>query len=398
MRIPHVGFGVSLSLIGVGLALVSIEAAPDMRLALSADTLTPIANIVQREISNGHIPGAVVLIGQEHEIVYRQAFGSRVSRPLIIPMTVDTVFDLASLTKVVATTTAIMQLVERGRLDLDAPASVYWPAFAAAGKEAITIRDLLTHYSGLKPDLSMRRRWFGYRTAMNMLIAERPLYPTRAQYVYSDENFEILGEIVQRVSGMSLDRYCEERIFTPLRMMDTRFRPSHNQAGRIAPTRSPRIEGHVTVTVNDPTAQRMGGIAGHAGLFATADDLAIFARMLLEGGTLGGAQVLSRQSVALMTRPQSPPKGSRVRGLGWDLAPPFTTTSDESLPVASYGHTGFTGTMIWIDPASHSYVIVLSNRTYPDGGGDAQPLRKAILAHLSSSATADVRARQPGRP
>jgi CubicO group peptidase (beta-lactamase class C family) len=394
MRIPYVGFAISLLLISLGLALVSIQAAPDMRLALSADTLTPIANIVQQEISGGHIPGAVVLIGQEHEIVYRQAFGSRVSTPRAVPMTVDTIFDLASLTKVVATTTAVMQLVEHRRLDLDAPASTYWPAFAAAGKEAITIRDLLTHYSGLKPDLSTRRRWSGYQTAMNMLIAERPLYPTRAQYVYSDENFEVLGEIVRRVSGMPLDRYCEDNIFKPLRMMDTRFRPSHDQAGRVAPTSVWSLNGRVSLVVNDPTAQRMGGIAGHAGLFSTADDLAIFARMLLAGGTFRGVEVLSRQSVALMTQPESPPAASRVRGLGWDLAPPFAAGNDEGLSADSYGHTGFTGTMIWVDPASHSYVIVLSNRTYPDGRGDAQPLRKAILAHISASGSAQ----QPATP
>ena len=205
--------------IAVGLGLVSPGAAlPSARLALSADALAPIADSAEQEIASGRIPGAVVLIGQEHEVVYRKAFGFRATRPHTVPMTIDTIFDLASLTKVVATTTAVIQLIERRKVDLDAPASTYWPEFAAAGKEAITIRDLLTHYSGLKPDLSLSRRWSGYRTAMNMLIAERPVYPTRTQYVYSDENFEVLGEIVRRVSGMPLDRYCEENIFKPLRM------------------------------------------------------------------------------------------------------------------------------------------------------------------------------------
>jgi CubicO group peptidase (beta-lactamase class C family) len=299
-------------------------------------------------------------------------------------MTADAIFDLASLTKVVATTTAVMQLVERGQLDLEAPASTYWPRFATGGKAAITIRDLLTHYSGLKPDLALQRRWSGYRAAMNMLVAERPLYPARTRYVYSDENFEVLGEIVRRVSGMPLDQYCEAHIFKPLGMMDTRWRPLGSQLRRIAPTFSPQANGRPSVMVNDPTARRMGGVAGHAGLFSTADDLAIFSRMLLEGGTFRGVQVLNADSVVRMTASASPPAAARARGLGWDLSTPLGLDDAARCPGRSYGHTGFTGTMIWIDPASQTYVIVLSNRTYPNGRGDAQPLRKAILGHVSA--------------
>jgi serine-type D-Ala-D-Ala carboxypeptidase len=371
-------------IIGVGLSVLSVDGRSVMRPALSADNLAPIADIVHQEIASRHIPGAVVLIGQDHEVVYRQAFGLRATGSGSVPMMVDTIFDLASLTKVVATTTAVMQLVERGTLELDAPVSTYWPQFAAAGKQAITIRDLLTHYSGLRPDLNLRRPWSGYRTAMNMLAADRPLYPSRTQYLYSDENFEVLGEIVRRVSGKPLDRYCEEHIFKPLRMTDTRFRPPLNRTDRIAPTAS-RPDGRTSIVVNDPTAERMGGIAGHAGLFSTADDLAIFARMLLDGGTFRGVHVLNSQSIALMTQPESPPAGARVRGLGWDLAAPFVSVGGELLSTGSYGHTGFTGTLVWIDPSSHSYVIVLSNRTYPDGRGDAQALRKAIIAQVSAS-------------
>jgi CubicO group peptidase (beta-lactamase class C family) len=374
--------GVTLT-IGFWLCLLSMDAAPETRRAFSADTLSPIADIVQQEIAHGHVPGAVVLIGQGHEMLYRQAFGLRASRPESIPMTIDTVFDLASLTKVIATTTAVMQLVERGKLDLDQSASTYWPEFAAAGKQAITIRDLLTHYSGLKPDLSLKRPWFGYQTAMKLLAAERPLHPTRTQYVYSDENFAVLGELVRRVSGMPLDRYCEEYIFKPLGMTDTAFRIPRRQASRIAPTSSSGASRHVGIAVHDPTAHRMGGVAGHAGLFSTADDLAVFAAMLLEGGTFRGIRVLNRESVTLMTQPASPPAAPRVRGLGWDLASPFAIASNENSS-GSYGHTGFTGTMIWIDPVSYRYVIVLSNRTYPDGRGDAQELRKAILALVSA--------------
>jgi CubicO group peptidase (beta-lactamase class C family) len=278
-----------------------------------------------------------------------------------------------------------MQLVERGQLDLDASASKYWPAFGTAGKQAITVRDLLTHYSGLKPDLSLKHRWSGYGTAMRLLVAESPLHRARTAYIYSDENFEVLGEIVRRVSGMRLDRYCEQQIFTPLGMRDTRFRPLANHASRVAPTSLAHANGVARVAVNDPTAQRMGGIAGHAGLFSTADDLATFAMMLLDGGTLHGVYVVSRQSVAAMTQPASPPSGSHVRGLGWDLGEPLVPADDNGLSASSYGHTGYTGTMLWIDPGSRSFAIVLTNRTYPDGRGDAQPLRRAILARVSSS-------------
>jgi CubicO group peptidase (beta-lactamase class C family) len=223
---------------------------------------------------------------------------------------------------------------------------------------------------------------------MRLLVAERPLHPTRTAYVYSDENFEVLGEIIRRVSGMPLDRYCDEHIFKPLGMQDTRFRPLPGQATRIAPTSSSRANGHTSVVVNDPTAQRMGGIAGHAGLFSTAPDLATFATMLLDGGTVHDAQVLSRASVAPMTQPASPPAGSHPRGLGWDLAEPFVSAGAEELSGFSYGHTGFTGTMLWIDPVSRSYVIVLSNRTYRSRHGDAQPLRKAILTRISTALNA----------
>jgi CubicO group peptidase (beta-lactamase class C family) len=372
----------------IGAALLSVSSQATSNASLSASALSSIADIANQEIANGHVPGAVVLIGQGHEIVYRQAFGARSMHPEFVPMTVDTIFDLASLTKVVATTTAVMQLVELGQLDLDASASKYWPAFGTAGKQAITIRDLLTHYSGLKADLNLRQSWSGYGTAMRLLVAERPLNGTRTQYLYSDENFEVLGEIVRRVTGMTLDRYCDEHIFKPLGMLDTRFRPPPGQATRIAATSSSRANGHTRVVVNDPTAQRMGGIAGHAGLFSTAADLATFATMLLDGGTVHDAQVLSRASVALMTQPASPPAGSHQRGLGWDLAEPLVSAGAEELSAFSYGHTGFTGTMLWIDPVSRSYVIVLSNRTYHSGHGDAQPLRKAILTRISTALSA----------
>jgi len=297
-------------------------------------------------------------------------------------MTPDTIFDLASLTKPVATTVAIMQLHENGNLELDAPAARYWPRFGLHGKERITVRDLLTHYSGLRADLDLRRKWSGNAAALRMVEAETPLYPPGVHYQYSDINFEALGEIVRRVSGLALDAYCQARIFGPLGMKDTRFRPPAAKRDRIAPTLY--VDGKLRLgVVHDPTAARMAGVAGHAGLFSTADDLAIFVRMLLDGGRSRDVRILASRSIAEMTVPQSPDGAMPPRGLGWELAAPLASNRDQLLPVGSYGHTGFTGTMLWIDPVARTYVIVLTNRTYPNGGGDAGPLRKEILALIS---------------
>jgi len=341
--------------------------------------------IVQSEIEAGRIHGAVVEIGQGHQVVYRHAFGYRALEPRPVAMTPDTIFDLASLTKPVATAVAIMQLRERGRIDLDAPAATYWPAFARNGKQRITIRQLMTHYSGLVPDLDLRRKWTGYSTAMKMIEDAKPLYPPGTNYEYSDINFEALGEVVRRVAKLPLDDYCRVNIFTPLGMADTGFRPPARELNRIAPTEY--VDGKLRIgEVHDPTAARMGGFAGHAGLFSTADDLAIFARTLLDGGRLGAVTILSPRSIDEMTLPQSPVDADdtgHLRGLGWDLGAPLCANREQLLPVGSYGHFGFTGTMLWIDPVSSAYAIILTNRTYPGGAGDAGPLRREILELIS---------------
>ncbi len=344
--------------------------------------LEPIGGIVRAEIEAGKIPGAVIEIGQGKRVIYRAAFGYRELEPRRLAMTPDTIFDLASLTKPVATSIAIMQLHERGRLDLDAPAARYWPRFGFHGKERITVRELLTHYSGLRADLDLGRKWNGNGAALKMIAAQAPLYPPGTHYQYSDINFEALGEIVRRVSGLALDVYCQARIFGPLGMTDTGFRPPVAKRDLIAPTGY--VDGKLRLgLVNDPTAARMGGVAGHAGLFSTADDLAIFARMLLNNGQSRGVRILTVHSMGEMTIPQSPDGAVRPRGLGWDLAAPLASNRDQLLPVGSYGHTGFTGTMLWVDPVSATYVVILTNRTYPNGAGDAGPLRKKILALVS---------------
>jgi uncharacterized protein YbbC (DUF1343 family)/CubicO group peptidase (beta-lactamase class C family) len=349
---------------------------------LSKKQIAPIAEIVQDAIRTDKIPGAVILIGNHNRVIYRRAFGYRELEPEKLPMTVDTIFDLASLTKVVATTTAIMQLAEAGKLSVEDEVAKYWPEFGANGKERITIGQLLTHYSGLRPDLNLGSEWSGYDEALSMIASEKPVFPPGTRFIYSDINFEILGELVRRISGQPLDVYCTEHIFKPLGMEDTGFKPSPSLIRRIAPTQY--IHGKMLKgVVHDPTAYNMGGVAGHAGLFSTASDLSIFAQMLLNGGVIKGVRVLSSATVEKMTTPQSPPGSVPLRGFGWDIGSPFTSNRDELLPAGSYSHTGFTGTGIWIDPVSRTYVIILTNQVHPYGKGNAGPLREQIISFIA---------------
>ena len=358
------------------LATAAAHAAPD----LSEKRLEGIPPLVEAAIQAKKIPGAVVLIGHEGQVVYRKAFGESSLVPERRAMTADTIFDLASMTKVVATTTAVMQLVELGKIVLSAPVSDYWPEFKQNGKELVTIRELLTHYSGLPPDLELKPAWTGYDTAMQMIVAAKLDVPPGTRFVYSDINFETLGEIVRRVSGEPLDVYCAEHIFKPLGMKDTLFTPPASLRGRIAPTQYEHgTSGPVLLgVVHDPTARFMGGVAGHAGLFSTADDLSIFAQMLLNGGAYNGARILSPLSIEKMTTPQTPPNEMALRGLGWDIDSPFASNRGELFSVGSFGHTGYTGTSIWIDPVTKTYVILLTNRVHPLDKGEVIGLRSAL--------------------
>ena len=366
------------------IAVLLVVSGPGTAAELREEQLANIESVVQEAIQAEKCPGAVVLIGHAGKVVYRRGFGERSLVPHRAPMTTDTIFDMASLTKVIATTTAVMQLVEQGKIRLQDPVTEYWPEFNTNGKDAITVRELLTHYSGLRPDLDLKPEWSGYDTAMTMILAETPVAVPGTRFIYSDINFETLGEVVYRVSGQPLDVYCDEHIFKPLGMKDTGFRPSAELGERIAPTE--KWNGRMLVgEVHDPTARFMGGVAGHAGLFSTADDLAIFAQMLLDGGTHLGVRVLSPLSIEKMITPQSPPKKVAVRALGWDLDSPYASPRGEFFPLGSYGHTGWTGTSVWIDPVSKTYVILLSNRVHPDGRGDVIPLRARVATIVAAS-------------
>lgn len=328
---------------------------------------TALDSIISASIENHEIPGAVVLVGHDGQVIYRKAYGERSIEPARAPMMVDTIFDIASLTKVVATTTAMIQLVDQGKVKLSDPVAKYIPEFAQNEKGDITVRDLMTHYSGLPPDLDLTQPWSGKDVGLNMAFASPTVAPPEARFIYSDINFILLGAMVERVSGMTLDAYCAKNIFVPLGMTHTRFLPPADWVPQIAPTEYDEQKKMLNGVVHDPTSRRMGGVAGHAGLFSTADDLAKFAQALLEGG----APVLSPLAVQKMTTPEQPPNGSVLRGLGWDIDSPFSSNRGELLPVGSFGHTGFTGTSLWIDPTTKTYIILLTNAVHPRGHNTA---------------------------
>lgn len=390
-------------LAGVILAVLAAPAAPAQQTAspefgLDRARLEGIRAIVQDAIRKKETPGAVVVIGHRGQIVYRQAFGNREVEPKVLPMTADTIFDMASLTKVMATTPAILQLFEQGKIRLDDPVTAYWPEFGSNGKEHITILELMTHYSGLPPDLDLKTPWSGYDRAMQMIVDEKPIAPPGTRFIYSDINFETLGELVRRISGETLDQYCARHVFAPLGMKETFFRPlvTHPaERDKIAPTQHQfGTTGKILWgEVHDPTSYRMGGVAGHAGLFSTADDLAIFAQMLLDGGSYKGVQILSPLTVQKMTLPQTPPGASVLRGLGWDIGSPYASNRGELFPFGSYGHTGFTGPSLWIDPVTQTFVILLCNRVHPDGKGSVVALREKIST-LVAAALGPMSARQ----
>ena len=355
--------------------------------ARPAKNFAQIDQLVADGIAAKAAPGAVVLVGRADQTVYEKAYGTRATVPSTEPMTLDTVFDLASLTKVVATTTAVMTLIEQGRVRLNDPVASFVPGFDRYGKGGITVRHLLTHVSGLRPDVDLHH-WTGYDSAIALAIDEVPMAAPGEQFVYSDINFFLLGDIVARVTGETLDVYLKRVVFGPLGMRDTGFLPAKTLLPRIAPTERCAEQdawpckrpdaAPLRGVVHDPTARRMGGVAGHAGLFSTAQDLERFARMLINGGELDGVRILSPATVARMTTPVILPANAGTRGLGWDIDTSFSSNRGDLFPIGSFGHTGFTGTSLWIDPASKSYVIFLSSRLHPDGVGDVGALRSRI--------------------
>lgn len=336
--------------------------------------------LMEDAVAKGNIPGGVVLVGHDRKVVYRKAFGSRSLEPSKEPMTVNTIFDLASLTKCIATATSVMKLIEDGRVRLNDPVAAYLPEFAQNGKEDITVRELLTHYSGLPPDIDSKGSWEGREAAFRMVMETKLAYPPGSRFLYSDINFEALGFLLEKVTGQSLEAYAAANIYAPLGMRDTRFLPPASWLPRIAPTQYDEHGKMLRGVVHDPTARRMGGVAGHAGLFSTADDLAKFADEMLHGSKL-----LSRLSIEKMTTPEQPANAASLRGLGWDIDSPFASNRGDLLPVGSYGHTGFTGTSLWIDPVTDTYIVLLTNAVHPNGKGSVVSLRSRLATAVAAS-------------
>lgn len=361
-------------------------ATPVAETAWRAALQPAIPAAIQAYVDKRQLPGAVLWVEREGRS-YAVAVGRHTYDADAAPMRMDTVFDAASLTKAVVTTPAILQLAEAGRLALDDPLARHVPECAGDGREAITLRHLLTHTSGLAPGIPALPLWRGVPSALSLACREVPTHPPGTLFRYSDINFILLGLIVERVSGLPLDQYAATRIFAPLGMNDSMYLPlRHFNVARIAPTQrtqSPHTGLHGDLVpgqplqgvVHDPTARFMGGVAGHAGLFTTAADLARYARMLLAGGALDGQRVLSEASVRLMHTVQTPAETGARRGIGWDIDSPYAVRPRGLVfPVGSFGHTGFTGCILWIDPGSRSFYVFLSNRVYPDDNGAILPL------------------------
>lgn len=421
--------------------------------ATTAPDFTPITTLLTQAIAAKKLPGAVVLINHSGRTVFEQAYGDRALEPTVEPMTEDTIFDMASLTKCLVTATAIMQLYELHKLDFDDPVVKYLPAFAANGKESVTIRELLTHYSGLPPDIDLKDPWGlaapdkseGIRRAMASPLVTTP----GTHFEYSDINFITLGALVEKLSGQPLDVYAQEHIFTPLKMTHTRYLPVAKACGPIsardrngvelpaawpcpadndvwnrrdwipnaAPTAhdnegtaqtNPNFDHLLRGTVHDPTTRRMGGVAGHAGVFSTPSDVALFGQALLD--RLAGRPSdfpLEQSTLKLMTQPEQPAgaasgatvftpdgkptPGVATRGFGWDINSAFSRPRGEVFPIGSFGHTGFTGTSLWMDPYSDAVVVLLANAVHPRGNPPISALRGQVATaaakalHLDSS-------------
>jgi len=338
-----------------------------------SNKLAALDETIEGAIADHRLPGAVVWV-EHHGAVYRKAYGRRAVEPASEPITEDTIFDTASLTKVMATTPAIMLLAERGQLDLEAPVQRYIEEFRRGGKDGITVRHLLTHTSGLRAGLSPRPE--GATEAIAMACKEVTTNTPGAVFIYSDINFILLGEIVQRVSGRPLEKFVAEEIYRPLKMRDTRYLPLKTDRPRIAPTERDGTN-MLRGVVHDPTSRRMGGVAGHAGVFTTAADAARFARMMLNKGELDGVRLFRPETVTAMASIQSSPNVATRRGFGWDIDSGYSRRG-EIFPLGSYGHTGFTGTALWIDPFSETFWILMSNRVHPDGKGDIRALQRSV--------------------
>lgn len=346
---------------------------------MRADRLSRIDRVVADGLRRGNMPGCVVLIGHEGHIVFENAYGHRQTEPQQVPMTLDTVFDLASLTKPIATATSVMMLIQEGKVAIDDPVSKYLPEFSSHGKDQITVKQLLSHQGGLIPDNALSDYKSGreqsYEKINELSLRAKP----GEEFIYSDVGFIVLGELVETISGQRLDAFTQEHFFKPLQMHETGYLPREELKQRAAVTQQ-RNDAWMQGEVHDPRAYEMDGVAGHAGLFATAQDLARYAQMVLNNGQFDGVRILKPETIQLMT--SAVPVSSGIRSPGWDKQTGYSSNKGDLLSDSAIGHGGFTGTGIWIDPDQELFIIFLSNRVHPDGKGSVNSLigRVATLA------------------
>ena len=346
-------------------------------LNMDADALNRIDALVEQGIADGDFPGAVVAVGRGNKIAFLRAYGDRQTEPTVEKCTTDTIYDLASVTKVTATAISVAILVERGLVDYDDPITKYFPDFGQNGKETITVRDCLTHISGLTPDNHIRDYIDCNREEILANICKLGLRtPPREAFAYSDVGFILMGYVIEKVTGMSEDEFVRQNIYLPLGMVDTGYNPNDEQKKRAAPAekRNPDDKDWIKGEVHDPRAYEMDGVAGHAGNFSTAPDLAILASMLIGHGTYTPAsgaapvQIMKPETFKLMTEPLDVPRGIRSRG--WDKRSPYSGNRAVLMSPEAIGHSGFTGTSFWIDPGMDLFVVFLGNRLHPDGKGN----------------------------
>lgn len=342
----------------------------------SEDLDTFMGSRIATAIEAGKLPGCVVCFGDSEQIQFLKAYGDKAVLPEKVAMTTDTVFDLASLTKPVATATSIMILVDRGDLQLQRTAADYWPEFGTHGKEAISLQDLLVHQSGLIADNPLSDYAEGRAKAIENIASLKLRYPIGEKFVYSDVNFIVLGELVARVGKQPFNKFADNALFTPLGMHETGFGLEKDLKQRAAPTQK-RDGVWMQGEVHDPRAYRLDGVAGHAGLFSTAQDLSVYARMLLNKGEWNGQRILSATAIKTITKDYQVSRG--IRGLGWDKQSPYSRNKGQHLSEQAFGHGGFTGTVLWIDPRRDLFFIFLSNRVHPDGEGSVNALAGDLL-------------------
>jgi len=367
-------------------AIVALFASVTLLQAQNIDLkrLSRIDEVAIAAIQRGDCPGVVAIVVHDDAVVYRKSFGLRSKAP-DAKLEPDAIFDLASLTKSVATASAIMQLIEQGKLRPSDKVAKHWPEFAANGKADVSIEHCLLHTSGLIADNSIA----DYKDGREAAIKNVAALPLEAQpgvrFKYSDVGYIVLGILVERISGQPLDEYATAHLFAPLKMTSTMYKPKPELHVRVAPS-GLRDGKTITGDVHDPRAFAMDGIAGHAGLFGSADDLARFSRMLLRDGELDGLRIFSPLGVKMLTEPRTVPGGLRSRG--WDVDTAYTAQRGDLFPAGEgFGHTGFTGTSLWIDPPSKTAIILLTSRLYPNEKGNVTELRRQVGTIVAGAIT-----------